>query len=207
MPGMSAPSPPILHDLPDELCGPRVRLRPYRPGDGAAVFEAVAESRDSLRPWMPWADGHQSVDDSEAFARRAQAQWLTREDLPVGVWERATDRYLGGTGLHRIKWDVPSFEIGYWLRTSAQGSGFMTQSVVLLCRLAFETLGANRVFIKCSHTNAPSAAIPRRLGFVHEATLRNDGRTADGQLRDTLVFSLTPDDYQKVSCNLPNPSN
>ena len=116
----------------------------------------------------------------------------------VGVWERTTGRYLGGSGLHRIDWGVPAFEIGYWLRTSAWGRGYISEAARVLCRFAFETLGANRVEIRCDGRNARSMAVPRRLDFVQEATLRNHCRDGCGELRDTLIFAMTPEDYAKV---------
>lgn len=192
---MSAASPPILIELPDQLLGERVLVRPYRAGDGAALWEAVTESREHILPWLSWADTHGLPTDSEAFVRKWHAKWLLREELAVGIWERSTGRYLGGSGLHRTQWDVPSFEIGYWLRHSAEGQGYMTEAVRLLCHLTFETLAANRVFIRVASGNHRSAAIPRRLGFVQEATLRNDTRDARGELRDMLVFAMTPQDY------------
>ena len=48
-----ADAPPTRIDLPDELLGPRVRLRPYREADAQALWEAVDESRASLEPWIP----------------------------------------------------------------------------------------------------------------------------------------------------------
>ena len=192
---MEPMTPPILRDLPDELVGERILIRPPRPGDGAAVFEAVEESRAEISPWLPWVEKTLTVSDSEETARRFAARWLLREDLMVGIWDKSTGRYLGGSGLHRIKWAVPSFEIGYWLRTSAWGQGYVTEAVQVLCRFAFETLGANRVEILCDAKNTRSAAAPIRLGFVQEALLRNDVRDGAGELRDTLIFALTPGDY------------
>ncbi|HZO91226.1 MAG TPA: GNAT family N-acetyltransferase [Chthonomonadaceae bacterium] len=192
---------PILWELPEELVGERVLVRRYRPGDGAAMWEAIEESREHLRPWLPWVGQHQSPADSEAYVRRAGARWQLREDFSMGLWALATGRFLGGSGLHASDVEVPSFEIGYWLRPSAVGHGYMTEAVRLLCRLAFETLAANRVFIRCDSRNARSAAIPRRLGFLHEGTLRNDHRDTSGELFDTLVFALTSQDY----ANLPEP--
>ncbi len=197
---------PLLWDLPEELAGERVLVRPYRPGDGDALWEAVEESREHLRPWMPWVGDHKSPADSEAYARRAQARWLLREDLSVGVWERVTGRFLGGSGLHQADLDVPAFEIGYWLRASAEGRGYMTEAAALLCRLAFETLKANRVCIQCDSRNVRSAAIPRRLLFVQEATLRNHHRDTSGELRDTLIFALTPEDYARLRETFAAPS-
>ena len=192
-------TPPILHDLPNELIGERLLIRPLRPGDGAAIFEAVEESCKQLNPWLPWVAKTLAPSDSEQTVRRGAARWLLREDLMVGIWDRETSRYLGGSGLHRMDWAVPSFEIGYWLRTSAWGQGYVTEAVQVLCRFAFETLGANRVEIRCDPQNTRSAAVPLRLGFRQEAHLRNDVRDGAGDLRDTLIFALTPDDYANAS--------
>jgi ribosomal-protein-serine acetyltransferase len=188
----------ILLDLPEELRGERVLIRPYRAGDGGPLWEAVAESREHIRPWLPWEDKHTKPDDSEAFVRRSQAQWILREDLPMGIWQQETGRYLGGTGLHRIRWEVPSFEIGYWLRASAEGKGYMTETVRLLCALAFDTLEAQRVEIRCDTRNVRSAAIPRRLGFLLEATLHHQGRDTAGELCDSFIFAMTPEQYRNV---------
>jgi RimJ/RimL family protein N-acetyltransferase len=188
----------MLMDLPEALTSGRVIVRCYRPGDGADLWDAVEESRAHLAPFMPWVDSHRCPDDSEAYARSARARWQLREELPMCVREVGTGRYLGGTGLHQIAWDVPSFEVGYWLRASAEGFGFMTEAVQLVCGLAFEICGANRVHIRCDSSNARSAAIPRRLGFTLEGVLRNASRSPFGELRDTLVFSLVPDEYQVV---------
>lgn len=104
---------PILRDLPAEILGPRVLVRPYRAGDGPAIFAAVVESREHLQRWMPWVETHQQESDSEVFARRAGARWLAREDFCCGIWQRDTGQYLGSSGLHPRDWDVPAFEVGY----------------------------------------------------------------------------------------------
>jgi ribosomal-protein-serine acetyltransferase len=183
-----------LLGLPEELTGDRVVIRPYRLGDGQVVWQAVEESRAHLRPWLPWARQHQTPEETEAFLRRAHARWLTRESFDLSVWSR-DGHFLGGLGLHPRDWDVPSFEIGYWIRTSAEGKGFVTEAVWLACRLAFERLGANRVHIQCDPRNVRSAAVPRRVGFLEEARLRNHARTPEGALRDTLIFAMTPPEF------------
>ena len=195
---------PILRDLPDTLTGPRVLLRPVRPGDGAAIYEAVEESRAEIGPWLPWVEKTQSAEDSEEYARQEAALWLTREELAVGIWDHATGWFLGGSGLIRIDWAVPAFEIGYWLRTSAWGQGYACETVQVLCQFAFGTLGANRVEIRLDPQNARSRAVPDRLGFVLEATLRNQVRDGAGELRDTLIFALTPDDYARAKMQWGN---
>jgi RimJ/RimL family protein N-acetyltransferase len=188
---------PLLLDLPGELVGPRVIARPYRDGDGAVVAEAVAESRDRLLAAdMPWVKEWDAPDQGAIFVRRCQAKWATRDDLILGLWERATGTYVGGSGLHRIDWSVPNVEIGYWIRNRFEGRGFMTEAAALIAAFAFNSLTAQRVRIRCAAENERSAAVPRRLGFVHEATLRNETRRTDGTLRDTLEFGFTPADFE-----------
>ena len=72
-----------LIPLFEELRGERVLVRPYRESDAQALFEAVAESRDHLRPWLPFADTHQSAEESRDWIIHQVANWLLREDLIV----------------------------------------------------------------------------------------------------------------------------
>ncbi|MGO8946677.1 MAG: GNAT family N-acetyltransferase [Ktedonobacterales bacterium] len=191
---MLEPTIPILLPLFEELRGERVLVRPYRESDADALQEAVAESREHVRPWLPFADEHQTVEESRIFIRRAMSQWLVRENLMLGLFDSETGRYIGGTGLHPRQWQLRFFEIGYWVRKSAEGRGYVTEAVRLLTDYAFDSLAANRIVIRCDARNLRSAAVARRLGFVQEALLRNDSIAEDGTIRSTLVFALTPDD-------------
>ncbi len=189
---------PTLIPLPTELVGERITLRPLRPGDGPAMQAAIDESRAEIDVWMDWPPMMRTQDDAVDFCIRMAAEWLRRDSLNVGVFETATGRYLGGTGFHTISWRLRAFELGYWLRTSAAGHGYMTEAVRLLLGLAFGQLDARRVTILCDTQNIRSRAIPERLGFVHEGTHRKDSLTPSGEPRDTLVFALTDDDYRAL---------
>jgi RimJ/RimL family protein N-acetyltransferase len=194
---MQKPRFQTLIPLFDELQGERVIVRPYHQEDAQALYEAVAESRDHIRPWLPFADEHQSVEESLDWIIHQEANWLLRESLPLSVWERASGRFLGGTGIHIHSWETRYFEIGYWLRASATGHGYMTEAARLMTDYLFNELGATRVEIRCDERNTPSAAIARRLGYVQEGRLRNHLPAPDGTLRTTLVFSLIPEDRLK----------
>ena len=191
---MTAATYRTLIPLFEELRNERVIVRPYRESDAQALFEAVAESRDHLRPWLPFADEHQTVEESRDWIIHQVANWVLREDLMLGIWEKATNRYLGGSGLYPRNWETRYFEIGYWLRASAEGHGYITEAVQLLTDYAFTELAATRVEIRCDERNVRSAAVTRRLGFVQEARLRNEQLAPDGVLRNTLIFALIPGD-------------
>lgn len=184
---------PLLIDVPERIDTPRLVLRCPRAGDGAALNAAVCVSIDELRPWMPWAQAAQSPEESEAIVRRMAGQFALRQDLPFSMFERcagdAEGLHVGGTGLHRIDWGVPRFEIGYWVRTGFEGQGLVTEAVRALSRLAFDRLRAARVEIRMDTNNAASRRVAERAGFTFEGILRRDTLTPDGQLRDTCIYS------------------
>jgi RimJ/RimL family protein N-acetyltransferase len=178
----------------ESLEGPRIVIRPYQDTDALALYTAITESRDRLRPWLPFANAHQTEDETRDFIARARVGWTIGEDMNLGIFARDSGAFLGGIGFHPRSWDVPWFEIGYWLRTGAEGHGYMAEAVRVLADFAFTSLGANRVEIRCDARNVRSAAVAERLGFVREGILRNQQRTPADELRDTLVFALTPTD-------------
>lgn len=181
---------PLLLDLPAEIQTRRLTLVAPRPGDGAELNRAIAESFEELHEWMPWAAEMPTVVESEKFVREAAARHLRREELPLFMRKRGSLEFIGATGLHRINWTVPRFEIGYWCRTSMVGHGYVSEAVVALTRFAFETLQAARVELRTDAANTRSWRIAERLGFTLEGVLQRDDRTAQGELRDTRLYAM-----------------
>jgi RimJ/RimL family protein N-acetyltransferase len=88
-----------------------------------------------------------------------------------------------------------AFEIGYWISATHINQGLATEISAALTRVAFEICGVDRVEIHCDPNNVRSAAVPRKLGYVHEATLRYRTVTSDGTPRDTMIWSIFADTY------------
>ena len=189
---------PILLDFPTELIGERIELRAFRDEHAPDLWNAVEASREHLKPWMPWVNGHISIDVSREYVRRMQAKWILREDMPMGIWRKSDTQFIGATGLHRFDWAIPSMEVGYWICPEAQGNGYVTEAVKLMSSFAFCHLLAERVTICCNSKNLRSAGVPPRAGFSHEATMRQERRDADGNLRDTALFAMTRAAFDKV---------
>ena len=166
---------------PGTLVGERIEVRPYTEADAPAMFAAIAESLSTLRPWMPWADSHRSVDDSLEYIRQCQVGFLLGTDFPMGMFLREGG-YLGGTGIHVRKPNVPSFELGYWVRASAEGQGYVSEAVRVLTTHVFDTLKAQRLAIQCDVRNERSRRVAERQGFVLEGRSRNFERDPEGDL-------------------------
>ncbi len=189
---------PLLLDLPAEFRGEQVMVRQFRDDDATALWEAVDSSREHLKRWMPWVNDHNSLEFSREYIRKMRAKWILREDFLMGIWRLDGSRLLGATGIHRIDWSVPAMESGYWLRPDAVGHGYTTEAARLMMTFAFDHVRAERLEIRCDTQNVRSAAVPKRLGFVHEATLRCARRNTDNELGDSHVFALTRTDFEKL---------
>ena len=177
--------------VPEEIRTARLLLRPPEVGDGPAVNEAIRESFAELNVWMAWAKKLPSVEDSERFAAEAAEKFRARDQLPMLMRLRDTDALVGATGLHRINWAIPSFEVGYWCRTSQVGRGYVTEAVYALAKLVFETFGAKRYEVRMDTQNERSWKVAERLGFALEGVLRNEALANDGSLRDTRVYAVS----------------
>ena len=175
--------------VPEQFETERLIIRAPQAGDGKAVNDAVRESLDDLRPWMAWARVMPSVAEQETYAREAALRFRNREDLALWLFRKSDGLFVGGSGLHNISWDVPRFEIGYWVRTSLQGQGYVTEAVKGIAAMAFDKLNATRLEIRCDANNVRSAAVAQRAGFTLEARLHAESRTPAGDLRDTLIFA------------------
>jgi RimJ/RimL family protein N-acetyltransferase len=180
---------PVLLEIPERFESERLLIRAPEWGDGAVINEAVRESIKELRPWMPWAHHIPTVEESEAEIRRSRIQFLERKDLRLLFFLKHTGQLAGSSGLHRIDWQARKFEIGYWVRTSLEKQGYVTEAVKAITNFAITVLQANRIEIRCDTRNTRSARVAERSGFTLEGILRNDKCDVNGTLRDTMVFS------------------
>ena len=184
---------PILRDFPFEFETERLTIRGPMSGDGAEMRTAVYESQAELKEWLPWAMEISTEEEYEAMMRNKHLEFLARKDLQLLLFKKGTGTLVGSSGLHRINWDVPKVEIGYWVRSSFARQGYITEAVVAIINFAFNQIGAKRVEIRCDAKNSRSATIPQRLGFIHEGTLRHEAVDhISGELRDTMIFAKTP---------------
>lgn len=182
---------PLLIKFPTEFSTERLLIRMPMPDDGKAVYRAIQASINELIPWMNFAHMEQSQQDLEINVREAYIKFIKREDLRLHIFLKDTGEFIASSGLHRINWDIPKFEIGYWIDTRYSGKGYITEAVQGIVDFAFNELKARRLEIRCDPLNEKSRRVPERLGFTLEGILRNDSLSADGkELRDTCVFAM-----------------
>jgi RimJ/RimL family protein N-acetyltransferase len=185
-------------DPPYRIVSERTVIRCWEPQDAPLLKEAIDSSLDHLRPWMAWANTEpQSLEEKTALLRRFRGQFDLGRWFVYGILDPGEGEVLGGADLRKREGE-DSFEIGYWIRASRINEGLATEVTAALTRVAFELSGVERVDIRVDPTNAASLAVPRKLGFVEEATLRRRlPPHEDGIRRDVVLFTLFHDDLER----------
>ncbi|MBI1248633.1 GNAT family N-acetyltransferase [bacterium] len=167
--------------------GSGLSLELLEPQHAAEIFAVVDANREHLRPWMPWVDSTVSVADVEAFISTTLTQVANNDGFQTAI--RADEKIVGVIGMHKIDWRNKSTSLGYWLAKEAQGKGIMTKTCAAYVAHSFSELGLHRMEIRCATENSRSRAIPQRLGFVSEGTVR-DAEWVNGRYVDHVVYGL-----------------
>ncbi len=174
---------------------PRLVVRCWMPDDAPAAKKAEDESRDHLRPFMLWADRSPEPIGEVIDKLRLFRSWFdSGEDFLFGAFSKDDASCVGGAGLHpRV--GKGGIEIGYWVHVDHVRQGIATEMAGALTRAAFEIGRLRWVEIRTARQNAASAAVPAKLGFVHEATLKERLVLANGEITDAQVFTMLARDY------------
>jgi ribosomal-protein-serine acetyltransferase len=173
---------------------PDLVLRILTERHAATAFALVDQDRKYLREWLPWVDASHSSDDTLAFIRSSREQLAAESGFSAGLWHAG--EFAGVIGMHKIDRLNRKGEIGYWLGEAHQGKGLMTDACRAVVTCALEELELNRVEILCAIGNHKSCAIPRRLGFTQEGTLR-EAELVNDRYHDLHLFSMLKRDWKK----------
>ncbi len=170
-------------------------LRLLEEADARELHELIEANRAHLARWLPWAAG-QTFEDTLGFIRGIRSQAEENEGFQAAI---VTEKGIAGViGYVSVDWANRSTRIGYWLDQGQQGKGTMTAAVRVLVDHALKTWQLNRVEIVVATENGRSRAIPERLGFREEGTLRQF-QLVDGRHLDCVSYSMLASDRRGAS--------
>jgi len=181
---------------PVELTDDRLLLRPWRPDDVDAVYEACLDPQ--VQRWTTVPSPYARADAEAFVCESSPAGWAAGEAATFGIFDRETRRLLGSIALmHLTEGDVPDggrAEIGFWCAPWARGRGVITDAARLLCRCGFEELGLARIDWYAEVGNHASRRVAEKVGFTVEGVQRqrlvNRGERRDGWVGGLLRGEL-----------------
>lgn len=175
-----------MQRFPEEFQTERLLFHKHRIDEYLMQYKVVESERERLGEWLPWVAHTKTAEDTRRNMELSHEEWESRSVFDYTI-KTLGGEFLGRVGLYRIDWSVPRAEIGYWLRESAIGKGYLNEGIKRLEQECFK-LHFERLEIRCDPHNLRSAAVARKLGYQREGTLRKNIRIA-GKLRDTEVWA------------------
>lgn len=161
-----------------------------------ALFALTQANRVYLRRWLPWLDRVQEPSDTAYFIHSVSELYREKRCVQFALFYQ--QQLVGVVGFNHLDTVNRQATIGYWLTQTLSGRGIMTQSVAHLLNWGFTDCGLHRIEIRCALGNTKSRAIPERLGFRHEGTLKQCEWLYDHYV-DHALYALLAGEYLSQS--------
>ncbi len=167
----------LLLDVPMRLDTERLVVRKYEQGDGRELYLLLErnDNRKLLKENVEEVSSIKTEEEAEVKVRKHSAEWFARDRFVMGIWLKSEDKYVGEIWIEPKKWEVPSFEIGWFLDKGYQRRGIATEAVRRSLKFLFSDLNAHKVIVITRDTNPRSCMLAERLGFRREGHLRESG--------------------------------
>lgn len=184
---------------PTELEGKNVKLVPLSIAHKDQLLKASADGK-LWELWFTSVPSAKTIDQYLAKAFRDQEKGIA---LPFVVVDKNTCEIIGSTRFCNALPEHKRVEIGFtWYAKKSQRTGVNTECKYLLLKHAFEVLDCIAVEFRTNWHNLRSRAAISRLGAKQDGILRNHQMNADGSYRDTVVFSITNQEWTGVKKSL-----
>ncbi len=159
-------------------------LEPWRAEEFAAF---IADNREHLAQWLPWAARLTDVEMTRAWLQRYAEDLAADGGRIYGIWQ--DDVMVGGTLYRVFEPRFQACEIGVWLAPQAQGQGLITKAAQRMIDWAVRERGMNRVEWRVANGNDRSIAVAKRLGMRLDGVLR-EAFPYNGINHDIQVWSI-----------------
>lgn len=188
-----------LLDLPSKLETTRLILRKYEKGDGKELFQLLEKNnnREYLKEYIDEANIVKSEEDAEKRVNELSEDWNNRKRFIMSIRLKSSGEYIGQIWIEPNKWDVPSFELGWFLVRSYQGKGIALEAAKASIRFIFENLKAHKIIVITRDDNYKSYKLTTRLGFIKEGHLREHVIKKNGNRVGLFYYGMLKDEYNE----------
>lgn len=186
----------ILLVFPSRLETTRLTMRKYEKGDGKELYQLFENNnnREYLIEHIDEATNVKTEEDAEIRIQELSEDWITRSKFVMGIWLKSSGKYIGQVWIEPNKWEVPSFELGWFLERSHQGKGIATEAAKAAIIFLFKHLKAYKIIAITRDDNHESSRLAERLGFIKEGHLREHIIKKNGTRIGLLYYGMSKND-------------
>ncbi len=180
----------------EQLSDGKIIIKKILPEHIPGLFQAVFESREILKIWLPWCHSNYKMEETKEWINFQQTAWNDRFEFSFGIFEVNSNRFVGGCGINQINWMHKIGNLGYWIRTNTIGKGYASAAAKLCAEFGFLDLKLNRIEIVAAKDNVASQRTAEKAGARKECLARKRLIVGD-KVHDAFVYSLIKGDIIK----------
>jgi RimJ/RimL family protein N-acetyltransferase len=171
----------------------RVILRPLKISDSALLVQYVQNEPEL---WQFSLVAIKNSDDLKGYIETAIQGRNDKNAYPFIVFDKITNTYVGSTRFYDIQLGFETTQLGYtWYSKKVWSTGLNQHCKFLLLQFAFEKMNFKRVEFRADHNNKRSIAAMQKIGCTVEGILRSHLPKPDGTRRDSIVLSITKEEW------------
>ena len=165
----------------------RLFLRPPTLQDAEWAFQNYTQDHDVTR-YMTWRP-HQDIEETLTYLRRCVACWENETAFAWVLVRKENAELLGMIEIRVQDWKA---DVGYVLKKSAWGNGYMSEALSAVVQWALAQPGIYRVWAVCDVDNAASARVMEKVGMQREGLLRRwiVHPNMSAEPRDSLCYAI-----------------
>ena len=185
-------------------------IKPIRLSDNGITLEALTMAHapdlsEACKDGKLWETVYTFVPNPKQMAGYIDEANETSDRVAFAVIDEMTGKAIGSTSFYRVMPKIKRLEIGYtWYAKSYWRSHVNTTCKLMLLTHAFEDLEYLTVGWRTDIINAQSQRAIERLGAKKDGVIRGDRIRQDGTITDTVVYSMTVNEWPDAKNNLSN---
>lgn len=146
--------------------------------------------------WKYSLVGINNIDDLNGYFESAIEARKHKTAYPFVVFDKQLNKYVGSTRFYDIQLAFETTQLGYtWYSKQVWGTGLNQHCKYLLLQFAFDQMNLKRVEFRADNDNKRSIAAMKKIGCTEEGVLKSHLPRPDGSRRDSIVLSITKDDW------------
>lgn len=171
----------------------RLILRPFRKGDGQAMYENWASDPEVTR-YLTWPT-HTSAEVSENYVEFCVSQYEDPHTYQWGIVLKETGELIGNISSVGENEVTLCMEIGWVIGRKWWGQGIMPEAAAAVLDFLFNEVKANRIMAGHDSNNPKSGRVMQKIGMRYEGRQRKAGRNNQG-LVDMDIYAILKEDLE-----------
>ena len=161
----------------------------FNTDQGEQLFQLINDNRSRLENFFPGTVAlTKTLKDTLDYCKVIKQRRKNKAYFPFIIIDKADNNYVGFIDIKNISWKIPKAEVGYFIDQKYEGKGVVSKALSLVLDFVVEKYGFKKLLSRIGTKNIGSCKVALKNGFELEGTIRNDFKTAKGEIVDLNYY-------------------